>query len=65
MAIITITRGASSFFFLIEYGQRICIFFNNVFINENEIDELEIKEEGTKHLLTIFFFLNGTSLKET
>jgi hypothetical protein len=36
-----------------------------VFINENEIDELEIKEEGTKHLLTIILFLNGTSLKET
>jgi hypothetical protein len=24
-------------------------FFNDVFINENKIDELEIKEEGTPH----------------
>jgi hypothetical protein len=23
--------------------------FNDVFINENKIDELKIKEEGTKH----------------
>lgn len=48
MATITITRELQVFFFWIEYGQRICIFFNDVFINENKIDELEIKE-GTKH----------------
>jgi len=63
MATITITRGLQVFFFWIEYGQSICIFFNNVFKNEN--DELEIKEEGTKHVLTIILFLNGTLLKET
>jgi len=63
MATITITRGLQVFFFWIEYVQRICIFFNNVFTNEN--DALEIKEEGTKHVLTIILFLNGTLLKET
>jgi hypothetical protein len=56
MATITITRGASSFFFGLNMAKGYVCFFNNVFINENEIDEQEIKEEGTKHLLTIILF---------